>query len=695
MEDEKQYDFSGWATKNDIECSDGRIIMKDAFIENDGKKVPLVWMHQHNDPTEVLGHALLENRSEGVYAYCKFNDTESGNIAKRLVINGDVDQLSIYANKLRSNKNQVVHGIIREVSLVLAGANPGAFIDSVIVHSDSSETEEEATIYNNEFIENIRDYVEHSDDAEGGEKMNSEELENEITDDEEESVEHSAEGKTIKEIFDTLTDEQKDAVYALIGQAVEDEKESVEHSDEDDSDEDDSDEDDSDEDDSVEHSDDEKTIEEVLDTLTDEQKTAVYAIVGEVMEDSDNENNENNEEKEGEDNMKHNVFDKDTKNKNEYLAHSEQEMIINTAKKVGSFQEALAMYAEENEIQHDAVASGFNQPAEGQDYSVETLFPEYKEVRPGEPELITNDQGWVSVVLNKLHKSPISRIRTSQVDIRNIESLRAKGYIKGKEKGIVGNFNLLRRTTDPQTVYVKNALHRDDIIDITDFDYVNYLYKINKMSLNEELATAIMIGDGREAGADGKIETDKIRPIWTDDDLYTLHVDLDIAKAREELQGTNTGANFGDNYVIAEAMINTVLYARENYKGTGTPDFYCTPRMLNVMMLARDLNGRRIYNTKAELASALDVAHIYTAEQFANKTRTTADKKTKKLAGIICNLADYSLGATKGGQVTHFTQFDIDFNQEKSLLETRCSGALTRVYSAIAIEEDVTEEVAG
>ena len=296
--------------------------------------------------------------------------------------------------------------------------------------------------------------------------------------------------------------------------------------------------------------------------------------------------------------------------------------------------------------------------------------------------------------MNKVHKSPISRIRTSQVDIRNIDALRAKGYKKGSKKDIVGNFNLVRRTTDPQTVYVKNALHRDDIIDITDFDYVQYLYNIDKMNLNEELATAIMLGDGREDGEEGKIEADKIRPIWLDDDLYTLHVDLDLEAARAELQGTDTNAHFGENYVTAEAMINTVLYARERYKGTGTPDYFCTPHMLNVMLLARDLNGRRIYNSKAELASALNVGNIYTAEQFANKTRKTKEGKTKKLHGIICNLADYSLGATKGGQVTHFTQFDIDFNQEKSLLETRCSGALTRVYSAIAIEEE-TEEAAG
>ena len=633
-----EYDFSGWATRNGIECSDGRTIMKDAFKENDGQKVPLVWNHQHNDPNEVLGHALLENREEGVYAYCKFNDTESGKTAKSLVVNGDVDKLSIYANRLKSQMNKVVHGCIREVSLVLAGANPGAYIDSVIMHGEGADAEEEVVIYTDENISvdiepSDSDSEEKPDNEEGGENMTEETIVNE---------------EVVNEGDENVNE--------------------IEHSDE-------------------------KTIEEVFNTLNEEQKTAVYAIIGQVAEDAED---EENEDEEGEDNMKHNVFDKDTKEQSGYIAHSAQKEILDLAKKNGSFQDALATYVEDNAIAHadTAAASGFNQTADANGYSVDTLFPEYKEVRPGAPELITNDQGWISAVMKKVHKSPISRIRTSQVDIRNIDELRAKGYKKGSKKGIVGNFNLVRRTTDPQTIYVKNALHRDDIIDITDFDYVQYLYNIDKMNLQEELAMAIMLGDGREDGADGKIEADKIRPIWLDDELYTLHVDLDLAKAKEELQGTDTNAHFGENYITAEAMINTVLYARENYKGTGTPDFYCTPRMLNVMLLARDLNGRRIYNTKAELASALNVGEIYTAEQFAGKTRTTKEGATKKLAGIICNLADYSLGATKGGEVTHFTQFDIDFNQQKSLLETRCSGALTRIYSAIAIEEP-TEEAAG
>lgn len=606
-----KFDFSGWATKANLKCSDGRTILKDAFKDNDGQTVPLCWGHNHDDPNRVLGHALLENRDEGVYAYCKFNDTEAGQTAKLLVQHGDVNALSIYANQLKQNLSTVLHGNIREVSLVLAGANPGAFIDTVIAHGDDSY--EEAVIFTGEEIA-----LYHSDDPEqkGSTKMedNQEKNPNGSENDEE----------TVADVFETLSDKQKKAVYAIVTAALEDDGD----------------------------------------------------------DDSDDEEG-------GKDNMKHNVFDNDDARKGNVLTHADQEEIVSMAKssQVGSFQTALDMFAEENELEHDALASGFNQSGAG---NVTELFPEYKDVRPGAPELITNDQGWISRVMSKVHKSPISRIRTRYVDIRKINELRAHGYQKGKEKKQAGNFKLVSRTTDPQTVYVKSALHRDDIIDITDFDYISYLYNIDRMNLNEELATAIMVGDGRDVGAEDKISEDKIRPIWTDDDLYTMHVDLDIAGAKKELQGTGTSVNFGDNYVYAEAMVNTVLYSREKFKGSGTPDFYCTPHLLNQMLLARDMNGRRIYSSKAELATALNVGEIITVEQFEGKTRTTDQSKKKKLLGIIVNLADYSVGATKGGQITHFTDFDIDFNQQKSLLETRCSGALTRVYSAIAIEEDVT-----
>lgn len=615
----KKYDFSGWATRHNLKCSDGRTILRDAFKENDGQKVPLVWNHQHNDPLNVLGHALLENRDEGVYAYCTFNDTESGRNAKLLVEHGDVSALSIFANQLKQQGGHVLHGAIRELSLVLAGANPGAFIDSVLSHGD--ESDEEAIIYTGENISLYHAETPANDKGEVKKEDSASESKSKTTDPEDK--------ETVADVFDTLNEKQKTVVYAMIGQALGENEESEEN-----------------------NNDDPKGV----------TKT-----------------------------MKHNVFENDRQNDKNVLSHADQESIVGLAKssQVGSFQTALQIYAEDNNLQHDAVSGGFVQNGDGNIYN---LFPEYKEVRPGAPELITNDQGWVSVVMSKVHKSPISRIRTSQVDIRNISTLKAKGYTKGKKKVQTGNFKLVRRTTDPQTVYVKNALHRDDIIDITDFDYVQYLYNIDRMMLNEELAMAIMLGDGREDGDEAKISQDHIRPIWLDDDLYTLHVDLDVAAAKAELQGTNTSANFGENYIRSEAMVNAVLYAREDYKGTGTPDLFITPHELNVMLLARDRNGRKLYVSKAELASALNVGDIHTAEQFAGKTRTTSDNKTKKLLAIIANLSDYSLGSTKGGEVTHFTQFDIDFNQEKSLLETRCSGALTRVYSAIAIEEDTTSE---
>lgn len=610
-----KYDFGGWATRNDLQCADGRVIKKDAFKGQNGQTVPLVWMHNHADPANVLGLAHLENRDEGVYAFCEFNDTESGKTARELVKHGDVQSLSIFANQLKQAGHDVVHGIIREVSLVLAGANPGAFIDDVVMHGDG---ETGIVIGYNEMI---MGRLEHSADELDKKK-------------EEEKIEPNDKSDN---------GEKKD--------------------------------------DKVE------TIEDIFKSMNEKQQTAVFAMMAEFV-DKENPKKEDDESKGGDDNMKHNVFDTDKRDDKSFLSHADQEEILKLAKtsQVGTFQSALEIYANENALQHDALASGFAQTGDG---NVTLLFPEYKDVRPGAPELITNDQGWITTVMNKVHKSPISRIRTRQADIRNIDTLRAKGYKKGKEKAQAGNFKLVRRTTDPQTVYIKDALNRDDIVDITDFDYVSYLYNIDRMMLNEELATAIMLGDGRDDGDEGKISPDHIRPIWLDDDLYTIHVDLDVAAAKKELQGTNTAANFGENYIIAEAMINTALYARENYKGTGTPDLFITPHMLNQMLLARDINGRRIYSSKAELATALNVGSINTAEQFEGKTRTTSDNKKKKLVAIIANLADYSLGATKGGEVTHFTQFDIDFNQEKSLLETRCSGALTRVYSAIAIEEDV------
>lgn len=607
------YDFCGWATRNNVRCSDGRIIMRDAFADCDGKTVPLVWNHRHDDPYNVLGHALLENREDGVYAYCKFNDTDLGKNTKLQVEHGDLTSLSIYANKLKQNGPNVIHGAIRELSLVLAGANPKAFIENVIKHGD--EMEEEAVIYWGEDLQ-----LAHTDDSD-------------YSDD----LAHADDKKEDNPVADDKKPESTN----------------------------------------------DKTVADVIDSMTEEQKTVMYAMVGAALESESDDSDDDDNSKGGNDKMKHNVFDNDETTDDTVLSHSAQEEIIEIAKKAGSFQDALGYYAEENDLKHDAIASGFAQE------NIHTLFPEYHDVRSGAPELITTDQGWISTVMNKVHKTPFSRIRTGQVDIRNIEALRAKGYDKGKFKKLSGNYNLVRRTTDPQTVYVKSALHRDDIIDITDFDIVSYQYNIDKMMLNEELATAILLGDGRDEGDEDKIQEDKIRPIWTDDELYTIHAKLDLEKAKGELQGTGTGTSFGENYITAEAMINTVLYAREKYKGSGTPDMFITPHMLNVMLLARDMNGRRIYSSKAELASALNVGAIHTVEQFEGKKRTDSNSKTQELIAMIVNLADYSLGSTKGGQVSHFTQFDIDFNQQKSLLETRLSGALTRCWSAIAIEKQL------
>ena len=611
------YDFCGWATKNNLRCSDGRTIMKDAFKHMDGKVVPLVWNHKHDGVIDVLGHALLENRDEGVYAYGTFNDTESGQTAKLLVQHGDVDALSIYANNLKQNMANVIHGDIREVSLVLAGANPGAFIESVIKHGE--ESEEEARIFTGEYIslkdENLKSDIEHSE--ENSKKEDVSMYENEETK------------------KNTTEDSNK-----------------------------------------------EETVEDVLNTLTEKQEEVVNYIVGLALEEGSNKTDE--ESKGGNETMKHNVFDGMEAETQNVLSHADQESIIELAKQsgVGSLKAAMEIFANENA----ELAHGFE--------SYEQLFPDYELTKKGAPELLERDQSWVAGVMSKIHKSPISRIRTRQADAR-IEELRAKGYQnKGSEKKVTANIKLLSRTTDPQTVYIKDNMHRDDIIDITDFDVVEYQWNVMRHTLNEELALAALIGDGRDEGDPDKIHETHIRSIWNDDELYTIHKDVDIKAAKAELQGTNTGASFGDNYIYAEAIITAALYSREKYKGSGTPDLYCTPHLLNVMLLARDLNGRRIYDSKADLAAALNVGEIYTVEQFEGRTRTATDGKTKKLLGLFVNLADYQFGSTKGGEITKFEDFDMDFNKYKYMLETRLSGALTKVYSAIALEEPVASEEA-
>ena len=608
------YDFCGWATKNNLRCSDGRTIMKDAFKHMDGKVVPLVWNHKHDGVIDVLGHALLENRDEGVYAYGTFNDTESGQTAKLLVQHGDVDALSIYANNLKQNMANVIHGDIREVSLVLAGANPGAFIESVIKHGE--ESEEEARIFTGEYIslgdENPKSNIEHSEE-------NSKK----------EDVSMSENEETKK---DTTDDSNK-----------------------------------------------EETVEDILNTLNEKQENVVNYIVGLALEEGSNKTDE--ESKGGNETMKHNVFDGMEAETQNVLSHADQESIIELAKQsgVGSLKAAMEIFANENA----ELAHGFE--------SYEQLFPDYELTKKGAPELLERDQSWVAGVMSKIHKSPISRIRTRQADAR-IEELRAKGYQnKGSEKKVTANIKLLSRTTDPQTVYIKDNMHRDDIIDITDFDVVEYQWNVMRHTLNEELALAALIGDGRDEGDPDKIHETHIRSIWNDDELYTIHTDVDIAAAKAELQGTNTGANFGDNYIYAEAIITAALYSREKYKGSGNLTFYCTPHLLNVMLLARDMNGRRIYSSKSDLQAALNVSSIQTVEQFEGLVRKDAELKSHELLGIFVNLADYQVGSTKGGEITKFEQFDIDFNQQKLLLETRISGALTRVQSAIVLEKPVTE----
>ena len=594
-------DFSGWATRNDLMCEDGVTIRKNAFKCNDGQKVPLVYNHEHGDLGQVLGHAILENRDDGVYAYCYLNNTEEGRTAKELVKHGDISSLSIYANKLKKVGNDVIHGIIREVSLVLAGANPGAFIDTVLAHSADSE---DGMIVG--YDENIVLY--HSADSSK----------------DEEDKEDKEDKKDNKEKKDVKNNE--------------------------------------------------KTVQDVIDTMNEEQKNVMYALVGQAIEDIEG----------GEDNdmsMKHNIFENDSQEGN-YLTHSDEQSIISLAKNssVGSFQNALAMYVEDNDkLQHGIDPN-----------DIETLFPEYKDVYPGEPETLTRDMTWIDSVIRGVHKSPISRVRTRQLDARQT-GIRAKGYKKGNKKTEIGNAKLLSRTTDPQTIYVKDKLNRDDIVDFTDFSLVDYTYRQMRTALNEELAIAIMVGDGREEGDEYKISDEHIRPIWLDDDLYTIHYDVDIKGTEQELQGSDTTKHFSENYIYAEAVIKAALYSREQYKGSGSLTFYCTPHLLNVMLLARDLNGRRIYESKSDLAAALNVSSIATAEQFEGLQRTDKNSKKKNLLGIFVNLKDYQVGSTNGGEITTFNDFDIDFNQEKYLMETRLSGALTRVYSAIALEEPADE----
>ena len=571
----KDYDFSGWATKNNLLCSDGRTILKDAFKNDDGVTVPLVWNHQHNDPSNILGHALLENRDEGVYAYCKFNDSEPGKNAKLLVEHGDVSALSIYANQLKQQGGNVLHGAIREVSLVLAGANPGAFIDSVISHSE--DIDDEAIIYTGENI-----CLAHAE-----KQM-------------EETTKVMEEKKEMAP--ETKTEEPKK----------------------------------------------EKTVQDVFDTLNEEQKKVVYALIGQVIEEAENKSSKKIETKDiegGKKEMKHNVFENDKENQENVLQHSDIEAIFADAKRYGSLKDSV--------LQHGIT-------------NIDYLFPEAKDVNTA-PEFIKRDMGWVEKVMRSVHHTPFSRIRSTFANITE-EDARAKGYIKGKlKKDEV--FSLLKRSTTPTTVYKKQKLDRDDVVDITDFDVVAWLKSEMRMMLDEELARAFLIGDGRISSSDDKINEQNIRPIYNDDDLYTVKAVIEVSQTATAEEKT-------------KAFIKSVIKNRKEYKGTGSPTLYTTEDVVSDCLLLEDANGRFIYDNIDKLKNVLRVADIVTVPVMEG----AKGKNQGDLLAILVNLADYNVGADKGGAVNMFDDFDIDYNAQKYLIETRCSGALVKPYSAIAFE---------
>ena len=575
----EKYDFSGWATKNDLECSDGRIIRKDAFKHNDGQTVPLVWNHDHDDPYRVVGHALLENRDEGVYAYCSFNDTDLGKTAKVYVQHGDITQLSIYANKLQQQGPNVMHGMIREVSLVLAGANPGASIESVMVHGE--ESDDEAVIFTGEDIA-----LYHAEDSKKEEKNESKEKED-----------------------NNMADKN--------------------------------------------NKNNEKTVQDVFDTLTDEQKTVVYAMIGAALEGDDGKEDKEDNSEGGNKEMKHNVFDNEENNNENVLSHEAMTEIIGDAKRYGSMKESFLAHAE---------TYGIDQ--------IEYLFPDAKNIA-NTPQFIQRDMGWVQKVMNSTHHTPFSRIKSIFADITE-DDARAKGYIKGnlKKEEV---FSLLKRTTTPTTIYKKQKLDRDDVVDITDLDVVAWLKTEMRMMLDEEIARAILVGDGRLSSSDDKINEQNIRPVWTDEDLYTVKAVIDAST-------TDTSDD------KAKAFIRAAIKSRKNYKGSGSPTLFTTEDIITDCLLLEDGMGRILYDSVEKLATTLRVKEIVTVPVMENLSRTDSQGNKFDLFGIIVNLTDYNVGADKGGAINMFDDFDIDYNQQKYLIETRCSGALIKPYSAVALE---------
>lgn len=590
------YDFEGWATKNDLKCADGRVIKRNAFTANDGRRVPLVWNHEHNSVNSVLGHADLENRDEGVYAYCRFNNSPAGKAAKEAVVHGDVNSLSIWANNLQQMGSEVIHGVIKEVSLVLAGANPGAFIESVLSHGEPMEDgDEECIFYTGENI-----FLSHADPEkknEGGNKM--------------------PDDKNVKP------------------------KESEEGGDSD------------------------ETIRDVFDTLTDKQKRAVYGFIGPLLSKKTEEDNDK-----GEKEMKHNIFSDGAKPE-AVLSHSDMEQIFADGRRLGSLREAVVQHLEEGGIlAHALDTTGMTTATGTQTYGVNDasmLFPDYKSLN-NPPEWISRDMGWVQKVMSSVHHTPFSRIKSSFANITE-DDARARGYIKGKQKK-EEVFTTLKRTTDPQTVYKKQKLDRDDIIDITDFDIVAWIRAEMRLMLDEELARAILIGDGRASDSDDKIKEDRIRPIAKDVPLFNVQTVVSV----------DSGA---DEATIAKTTINSIIRARKNYKGSGNPKFYTTEDVLTEMLLLEDGIGHKIYKTEAELATALRVSEIITVEPMEGQKITVGSDSNLDLIGIVVNLTDYNVGADKGGEVNMFDDFDIDYNQQKYLIETRMSGALIKPFSAM------------
>lgn len=610
------YDFCGWVTKNNLRCSDNRIIDANAFAHCDGKEVPLVWNHNHNSIDNVLGLVLLENRDEGVYGYGSFNNSESGIAAKERVMHGDITSMSIFANQLREhgNPSHVVHGNIREVSLVLAGANPGAVIEDVILHDDDDDYA--AIIYTG--LEGLK----HADE---GENM---------------ANENAATEETIGDVLDTLTDKQRSVVYALIEQALS--EGSAKHSDE--SDEDVLEHSDVyEEEDVLEHADDsEETVGDVFDTLNDKQKQVVYALIGMIMEDN---------------NMAHNMFENNygATGEDDVLVHSEfLNDVVSDAKRFGSMKDSFLAHAAEYGIDN-----------------LEFLFPEDHVLDPT-PQFIKRETGWVSVVMNGVHHSPFSRIKSRFADITEDEA-RAKGYIKGnlKKEEV---FSLLKRSTAPTTIYKKQKMDRDDVIDITDFDVITWIKAEMRGMLDEEIARAILIGDGRLSSDDDKIDENCIRPVLTDSDLFVIR------------WGVANGSSADEK---AKNFIRACIKSRKNYKGSGNPILFTTEDMLTDMLLIEDTQGYRIYKTEAELATALRVSRIVTVPVMEG-LEVSVSGSNKDVHGIILNLADYNVGADKGGAINMFDDFDIDYNQLKYLIETRCSGALTKPFSAIVLRENST-----